>query len=1065
MAQVDSRPELIIRRYLESQDGPVEAHILHLKETFEIEDLSADNLARVADALDKASIGVEPPLERVPEDGRLVLSLRNGAATQTAEANGTDTDQRSRFARQARFPRRAKRAKPAVKKRQPVKLSEEALAARDAIEKSLLEGERSSERVGGAVAALTDAAANPEAGLAAITDLLPKFAREAERRIKAAEAALQTARGAREQAVERLTGLDQGLGSLIEREGTRTRELEATGKRTQSRSKESEEKVEGARRELFNEIAGKAHRAELKQRFDELDAAAKKLIEARKAEETQNAARERELAAASARVDEARTQVEAALADAGARDQLETRVKALRDAEHAEQKAAAAVKTSRAELTGAIGKASAAVTEARDRLGKAIASEAHESQLRARLELLGDAQKKSVQVFEQELAALTQKLAGDQQKPKELRGAAAQALRLVKAEGGGEGENAVPDANVETAIAANRAALDALRPIDELLQIRAQVAASLLDRLSSAEHEVSELRRQVSAQEADLEERAEALERARQTARSADQRRGELETGLAQRQKELESARQAAEKSARDLAETSKQLKASQAETSAANERAQRIEADSTKRISALSDQLKQASEEAKRKSDDLERQLEARASELRVTRARLVKLEGSNKNLQARMAQTSQQAEEQAASLTKRLQAAEEALKQRGAELERVGKESAQRQERLQASSKELQELKAELNRVTTAGQASVKRAEEAEQKLERSGAELKQARSELDAGKAKLARAEAAAKERENALAEARKKADTDLRDARAKAQAELEQTRAAAKAESAKAAQAARAELEQARSSARTKFDEAAKASQAELAKAQKEAADHKTALDEAKKQLLGGSERIQRAEAQLKEAQEARKRAEGHARELDMQRKQAEDKLREAEEARKQADVNAEKALARFGKVEVEVEELRERLAKAEKGRGKHAEPATGQDAAAAAAHEEHRKAEEAKIAELRKALEEQTAELERVRAETKDDEARVALERQLSLQAAELNRVRRQERVARKQAERLSQQLQGGGSAGPQPGDRRRSKEGQLMEAVDSVRRALLVQMDPDAGQQQPRSND
>ena len=85
MVEPDTRPELVLRRHLETRDGPVEAHILHLQQTFQVEDLSPDNLVRISEALGNAQILVDPPLEEVSEDGRLMLSIAPGTASPLLE--------------------------------------------------------------------------------------------------------------------------------------------------------------------------------------------------------------------------------------------------------------------------------------------------------------------------------------------------------------------------------------------------------------------------------------------------------------------------------------------------------------------------------------------------------------------------------------------------------------------------------------------------------------------------------------------------------------------------------------------------------------------------------------------------------------------------------------------------------------------------------------------------------------------------------------------------------------------------------------------------------------------
>jgi chromosome segregation ATPase len=890
MAQVDARPEQIIRSYLELQEGPVEAHILHIKETFEIDDLSGDNLARVANALEQASIGVDPPLSSVPADGKLMLTLRNGSSAPPG-TNGTDSTGRSRLAKQARFPRRARRAKAEkpvkpVKVKQPAKLSEEAVAARELLKKALMEG-TGGDRVREAMSALEGAAANPEDTLVAITDLLPKFGAEAERRLKESEEALKVARASREQVAERLAGLDTGLGKLVEREGTRVENPDATGKSAQALAKESEEKIAAARRALLEEITAQPWRADLKKRFDELGAASNKVLEARKQEVAQVSERKQQLSAASAKVVAAREAVEAALSDPNARGQLEERVSTLREAEQGEVQAEAALKEARTQLAGAIDTAANGLNAAREQLGQALATE-HDAQLRARLEQLGNAQDESVQALRQQLGALTEKLNGDAEAPQQLRTTAAEALRLVRPDGK---DDASGPANFEAAIASNRSALEALRPIDELLQVRAQVAAGVLERLSGAERRVAELEEQAKTDKADLAERADALERGRQAAAVADKRRAELESVLRQRHKELQAAREEAQKVASEVAETSKQLKSAQAEVTATAARLERSEAESGNRINSLSTELNQS-------------------------RAHV-------ETVKTRLAQ------------------AEKGVKERDGKL----------------------------------ADADGVRA-----RLAKAEAELKDFRSKSDAAKAELEQAERVAKERHEALAN------------------QLHATR---------------------------------------------------TQAQQAREELAAGKKH---AERQAHEADAKRKQADDQIREADAKRKQAEEQVREAEKRRQHAEEQGQRALARFGESEVEAKELRDRLSK------------TGKSAKAPAAQQPRKDdGQDQRIAELQAALEQRTTQLEQAQKAATDD-ASVELKRQLAAQEAELERVRRQERVARKQADRLERQLGASGGAGGAAGtgqQRRRSQEGQLMEAVDSVRRALLVNMEPPAGTPAP----
>lgn len=75
MAGPDRPPEQLIREWLESH-GPVTVSMAAIEQTWELEEMSARDRRRVARALERAGVVVEPPLRRAGPRDELALSLR-----------------------------------------------------------------------------------------------------------------------------------------------------------------------------------------------------------------------------------------------------------------------------------------------------------------------------------------------------------------------------------------------------------------------------------------------------------------------------------------------------------------------------------------------------------------------------------------------------------------------------------------------------------------------------------------------------------------------------------------------------------------------------------------------------------------------------------------------------------------------------------------------------------------------------------------------------------------------------------------------------------------------------
>src|SRR3954447_25818042 len=93
------KPEHVIRRYLDDHGGSVDARVDHLRVSFQLDELTREGQARIAEALAQVGVRAEPPLGRLdPQDRlRLRLAKENGAsvgrdqAARPDEESGTDS--------------------------------------------------------------------------------------------------------------------------------------------------------------------------------------------------------------------------------------------------------------------------------------------------------------------------------------------------------------------------------------------------------------------------------------------------------------------------------------------------------------------------------------------------------------------------------------------------------------------------------------------------------------------------------------------------------------------------------------------------------------------------------------------------------------------------------------------------------------------------------------------------------------------------------------------------------------------------------------------------------------
>ena len=392
MVEPDTRPELVLRRHLETRDGPVEAHILHLQQTFQVEDLSPDNLVRISEALGNAQILVDPPLEEVSEDGRLMLSIAPGTASPPSARNGGRTrPERSGIRR--RFRRGQPKTKRGERELAPAQNSEEALADTSAWALDVLEEK------------------GPEETLASISDLVSALEADANRSLIESSDFLNRAQALGEQLDQRLSTLDEDLRSFANRDGSIGKQLAESGERAKQLARESKERVAAACDALERELSDEGWRAEVQAHFGELAAAAHELPEIQQQGPEEVAQRETELAEARRRIGRARDSVEEALSNSAVSEQLEVRVAALREAEAAEGAAQRSVEQARERFETELQRAAARLNAAQSQLAGAIASRADPTQpLRTRLDELGEAQGAALEPGEPELPALS---AGD----------------------------------------------------------------------------------------------------------------------------------------------------------------------------------------------------------------------------------------------------------------------------------------------------------------------------------------------------------------------------------------------------------------------------------------------------------------------------------------------------------------------------------------------------------------------------------------------------------------------------------------------------------------------------
>jgi chromosome segregation ATPase len=741
MNQASLRPEQVIRRFLETHEGPLEAHILHLKQTFEFDDLSPENLKRATDALEEVDIRVEPPLEEVAADGRLTLSIAERAAapaepeSSRLERDAPKAEHEQRRPGQTRIRRRLLRRvsgnRAGGERRQPqprgAEREEAATAARQAFAETPPDGDARAS-LEQALGVLGDAAAPPQETLAAIDYLVAQLRPKAERHLDEAEQALTGTAAAREQVDATLAGLDDGLGQLVERNESVRGEFMRQAERRSRLLVEWDEGFAAARDALGRVRAMREEREGIESRLAELTAATQQLSQTRQAGISEIARWEAELEQIPSRVAGARAAVQEAISDPDVHDQLETRVAALREAEATEDQTRRRLEHARDGLETGLAAAQAGFESAREGLRDALAGEGEEkAELWARFDAHCDAQREAFQALDDELSTLTA-FPGDGPEVADL-GAGLVELRGLLTP---EGDEGVPSqATVEAAVQANRAALAVLRPIGELQRIRERAAAELADRLAEAEQRVVEVvaKSEQAEREAgmrlaesasELEARERELERARAEAEAVRERleeveaeRAEAEVALAEAgsaRAEADEAGAAAEAARAELGSVRAQAEEARAEL----ERAPSQDEGAERRIAELAAQLDGSRSEFDRRLGQLAEEVARARSGAQELRARAERserhvvdlkeeLSSSRREAEKRLAQRDaelEQARSQApdADLQRRVREAEEKLTATESEVERARADEKAAREQLIKLSKELEDARERL-------------------------------------------------------------------------------------------------------------------------------------------------------------------------------------------------------------------------------------------------------------------------------------------------------------------------------------------------------------------------------
>jgi chromosome segregation ATPase len=734
MNQASLRPEQVIRRFLETHEGPLEAHILHLKQTFEFDDLSPENLKRATDALEEVDIRVEPPLEEVAADGRLTLSIAERAAapaepeSSRLERDAPKAEHEQRRPGQTRIRRRLLRRvsgnRAGGERRQPqprgAEREEAATAARQAFAETPPDGDARAS-LEQALGVLGDAAAPPQETLAAIDYLVAQLRPKAERHLDEAEQALTGTAAAREQVDATLAGLDDGLGQLVERNESVRGEFMRQAERRSRLLVEWDEGFAAARDALGRVRAMREEREGIESRLAELTAATQQLSQTRQAGISEIARWEAELEQIPSRVAGARAAVQEAISDPDVHDQLETRVAALREAEATEDQTRRRLEHARDGLETGLAAAQAGFESAREGLRDALAGEGEEkAELWARFDAHCDAQREAFQALDDELSTLTA-FPGDGPEVADL-GAGLVELRGLLTP---EGDEGVPSqATVEAAVQANRAALAVLRPIGELQRIRERAAAELADRLAEAEQRV-----------------VEVVAKSEQAEREAGMRLAESASELEARERELERARAEAEAVRERLEEV--EAERAEAEAALAEAGTARAEADEARaeaeaaraeanKVRAEADQAGAAAEEAR---DELERVLSREEGAPRRI-AELSNELAEADQLVVEVVAKSEQAEREAGM---RLAESASELEARERELERARAEAEAVRERLEEVEAERAEAEVAL---AEAGSARAE-ADEAGAAAEAARAELGSVRAQAEEARAELERA----------------------------------------------------------------------------------------------------------------------------------------------------------------------------------------------------------------------------------------------------------------------------------------------------------------------------------
>jgi len=1137
MIEPASRPEDVIRHYLEARKGPVEAHIGHLKQTFEVDDLSPKNLVLISEALAKARIKVDPPLEKVPQDGRLRLSIMPQEQA-GPKSQGRDPKQQTKVSKGQKGQGRksAIAPEPAVAEPQEQAQGQQDKADTGQVEPNPEHAQRSSvrrrktpareqrtsereqppaggksapppdqnggkRRGGSALRQLlrsrpTEGPSKPEEeaasppgepaakeALAAIAEMLSKLEGETERSLKQSSDLLSGLGAAGEELDARLANLDASLGvldeelhSLSEADGPLAHEFAKSGERSEQLSRESLERIAATGDALEKDLAEGEWREGVRARLGELNTALRELLDLQERLAAEVAQGEQDLEQAAVRATGARAEVETILSDPSMSEHLEARVASLREAETAHSTAQHTLARAREGFKAGLGQATARVSAAHDQLGATLSDRPDPAlPLRARLGSLGKAQSEAIEPVVHELGALSSSLVVRGQRVGELRAPLHQARQVLRTKGTGVGPQ-----QIEAAIAANEAALQTLGSLQELVRTSEAAAANVVQGIEEREERIAYLSSELKQSRSDAESASAELQRTEQLSQRRNSelsaRVEEAEQALKQGQDESEAARSRAEKAERQAA----------AQVAQAVSQLEVVRTDLQNRVDAREKELEQArahGEDASRKSKELSLELDKSRSEFERQIAE------RQEELNAALAEAESVREHHSA-VTRELEEAQVArdqhqteLRQRETELERARSEGQAAAGKAADVAGELEKAKAALERGAEDAKAARADVSAAQRQRAVLAEELRQTKGALDKHQAysDAARSRAEGAEAESqTLKQGRTELERELRAMKADLEqraGQMEGLRAEGEAAASKTVTLSKeledmgAELKQARSDAKAaqrrsdKQRTRAHQSQVDL---QRRLELSEVAVGEREVELEAVRSESQALAAQVEELE--KRRAEAGELVGELERVRAEHEGVVGERARLSEEL--ERSEAAVGEREVELEAVRSegqalaaRIEELEKGRAEAGELAG--ELERVRAEREGVVGERARLSEeLKRSEAEREVELERARAEakraatqaakteggeqpTKESPAVTAtakatgsseLEQKLAERETELDRVTRQLREAHEQL-------------GQRRGERRKEQESGVLEAVDSVRRALQESMD------------